>query len=166
METEQTFTRGPILSTLLKFALPVLLALLLQAMYGAVDLQVVGKFGTAADISAVSTGSQIMQTVTIVITGLAMGITVLLGQKIGEDRPEEAGAAVGSGICLFLVVAVAATVALELAAPQLQGSCTPRGMPLTARWNMCGSAPAARCSLWPTTFWAVSSGGSEIPGYR
>lgn len=44
METEQTFTRGPILSTLLKFALPVLLALLLQAMYGAVDLQVVGKF--------------------------------------------------------------------------------------------------------------------------
>ena len=42
METEQTFTRGPILSTLLKFALPVLLALLLQAMYGAVDLQVVG----------------------------------------------------------------------------------------------------------------------------
>lgn len=56
-----------------------------------------------------------MQTVTIVITGLAMGITVLLGQKIGEDRPEEAGAAVGSGICLFLVVAVAATVALELA---------------------------------------------------
>ena len=49
METEQTFTRGPILSTLLKFALPVLLALLLQAMYGAVDLQVVGKFGTAAD---------------------------------------------------------------------------------------------------------------------
>lgn len=48
METEQTFTRGPILSTLLKFALPVLLALLLQAMYGAVDLQVVGKFGTSA----------------------------------------------------------------------------------------------------------------------
>ena len=117
--TEQSFTRGPILSTLLKFALPVLLALLLQAMYGAVDLQVVGKFGTAADISAVSTGSQIMQTVTIVITGLAMGITVLLGQKIGEGKPEEAGQAVGSGICLFLVVAVVATAALELAAPQL-----------------------------------------------
>ena len=119
METEKTFTQGPILPALLKFALPVLLALLLQAMYGAVDLQVVGKFGTAADISAVSTGSQIMQTVTIVITGLAMGITVLLGQKIGEGKPEEAGQAVGSGICLFLVVAVVATAALELAAPQL-----------------------------------------------
>ena len=42
MKHEQNFTQGPILSALLKFALPVLLALLLQAMYGAVDLQVVG----------------------------------------------------------------------------------------------------------------------------
>ena len=39
-----------------------------------------GQFGAAADISAVSTGSQVMQTVTVVITGLAMGVTVLLGQ--------------------------------------------------------------------------------------
>ena len=56
MKQHQDFTQGPILPVLLRFALPVLLALLLQAMYGAVDLQVVGRFGTAADISAVSTG--------------------------------------------------------------------------------------------------------------
>lgn len=117
MQKEHDFTRGAILPALLKFALPVLLALLLQAMYGAVDLQVVGKFGTAADISAVSTGSQVMQTITIVITGLAMGVTVLLGQKLGEDRPEEAGRAVGSGICLFAVVALAATAVMLAAAP-------------------------------------------------
>lgn len=105
------------MSSLLRFALPVLLALLLQAMYGAVDLQVVGKFGTAADISAVSTGSQIMQTITIVITGLAMGVTVLLGQKIGEGRPAEAGRVVGSGICLFGAVALLVTAVMLLAAP-------------------------------------------------
>ena len=90
MKREHDFTRDAILPTLLRFALPVLLALLLQAMYGAVDLQVVGKFGAAADISAVSTGSQVMQTVTVVITGLAMGVTVLLGQKsarAGLTRP-------------------------------------------------------------------------------
>ena len=105
------------MSSLLRFALPVLLALLLQAMYGAVDLQVVGKFGTAADISAVSTGSQIMQTITIVITGLAMGVTVLLGQKLGEGKPEEAGRAVGGGICLFGAVALLVTAVMLLAAP-------------------------------------------------
>ena len=75
MEKKHDFTQGTILPALLKFAIPVLLALLLQTMYGAVDLQVVGMFGTAADISAVSTGSQLMQTVTIVITGLSMGVS-------------------------------------------------------------------------------------------
>jgi len=118
MRKEQNFTQGPIMSALLRFALPVLLALLLQAMYGAVDLQVVGKFGTAADISAVATGSQILHTITIVVTGLAMGLTVLLGQKIGEGNPEEAGKAVGSGICLFAVVTVLITVIMLIAAPQ------------------------------------------------
>lgn len=119
MQKEHDFTQGAILPALLKFALPVLLALLLQAMYGAVDLQVVGRFGTAADISAVSTGSQIMQSVTVVITGLAMGVTVLLGQKLGEDKPEEAGRAVGSGICLFAAVALVVTALMLAAAPQL-----------------------------------------------
>ena len=119
MKKQYDFTQGPILPALLKFALPVLLALLLQAMYGAVDLQVVGRFGTAADISAVSTGSQIMQTITVVITGLAMGVTVLLGQKIGEGKPEEGGRAVGGGICLFSVVTLIVTVTMLLMAPRM-----------------------------------------------
>ena len=54
------FTEGKILSRLVRFALPVLLALFLQAMYGAVDLLVVGQFGSAEDVSAVSTGSQVI----------------------------------------------------------------------------------------------------------
>ena len=91
MEKTADFTEGRILSRLLRFALPVLAALFLQAMYGAVDLMVVGQFGAPTDVSAVSTGSQIMQTVTSLITGLAMGITILVGQKIGEKRPEQAG---------------------------------------------------------------------------
>ena len=42
MERKDDFTQGAILPALTRFALPVLLALFLQAMYGAVDLQVVG----------------------------------------------------------------------------------------------------------------------------
>ena len=116
-EKQQDFTQGAILPALMKFALPVLLAMLLQAMYGAVDLQVVGKFGTAADISAVATGGQIMHSITTIITGLAMGVTVLLGQKIGEGRAEEAGTAVGSGMCLFGVLTLVVTAVMLAAAP-------------------------------------------------
>lgn len=113
------FTEGKILGQLIGFALPVLLALFLQATYGAVDLLVIGQFGNAADVSAVSTGSQIMQTVTLVIVGLAMGITVFAGQKIGEGRLREAGRVIGSGICLFAAVAVAATIIMLIFAKSI-----------------------------------------------
>ena len=47
MKEQTSFTEGKILTPLLRFALPVLLALFLQAMYGAVDLLIVGQFGTS-----------------------------------------------------------------------------------------------------------------------
>lgn len=119
MQRSRSFTEGKIFSPLICFALPVLAALFLQAMYGAVDLWVVGKFGSAADVSAVSTGGQVMQTVTVVIVGLSMGITVLVGQKIGEERQEEAGEVIGSGICLFFVISLVLTVVMLFAAQPL-----------------------------------------------
>lgn len=119
MQKNYSFTEGKILGPLIRFALPVLLALFLQAMYGAVDLLIVGQFGAASDVSAVSTGSQVMQTVLVVIVGLSMGLTVLVAQKIGEGRGAEAGRAIGSGICLFALLAVALTAAMVFLADPL-----------------------------------------------
>lgn len=116
MKKEQDFTRGRILPSLVRFALPVLLAIFLQTMYGAVDMLIVGRFNDAAEISAVSTGSWIMQTITMGIVGLAMGTTILLGQRIGEKKPEEAGRVVGASICIFVVVGLCITVVMELMA--------------------------------------------------
>lgn len=114
MTQEQNFTQGRIAIPLFKFALPVLLAMFLQALYGAVDLLVVGLFSDAANLSAVGTGSQIIQTVLVVITGLSMGITILIGQRIGEGRPDDAGKAVGNGIHLFIIVGIILTVGMTL----------------------------------------------------
>lgn len=115
----KNFTEGNIFGPLIKFALPVMLALLLQTMYGAVDLWVVGKFGTVADISGVTTGSQLMSTLTNLISGLSMGLTVLLGQKIGQRKEEEAGDVVGSGICLFAVIALVFTAVMVVFSRQI-----------------------------------------------
>lgn len=109
LKREADFTTGGIFLPLLRFSLPVLLALLLQAMYGAVDLWVVSRFATAADISGVATGSQIMHTMTNLVTGLAMGVTIQVGQLIGEQKPERAGRAIGAGICLFALLAAVFT---------------------------------------------------------
>lgn len=116
MKRTGSFIEGPILAPLLHFTFPVLLALFLQAMYGAVDLMVVGQFGQPADVSAVSTGSQVMHTVTSLITGLSMGATVLLGQKLGEGKVEESGQVLGSAIALFAAVALALTGVMVWAA--------------------------------------------------
>ncbi len=122
MKHSENFTEGKIFASLIRFALPVLLALFLQAMYGAVDLLIVGQFGgDLADVyvSAVSTGSVIMQTLTFVVTGFAMGLTVFVGEKIGAKEPNEAGRIVGSGICFFSGLAVVLTVVMIVAAPAL-----------------------------------------------
>ena len=105
-----TFTEGAILPKLLKFMLPVLFAMFLQAMYGAVDLLVVGQFGTDNDVSAVSTGSQILQTLTNLIVSFSMGITVSVAQRIGQKRPEEAARTIGTGLVIFAVTGAVFTV--------------------------------------------------------
>jgi len=91
MQRSNDFTTGGILSPLLRFMIPVFFAMLLQAMYGAVDLLIVGKFAESLDVSAVSTGSQIMMTLTNLVSSFAMGTTILLGQRIGEGAGRKAG---------------------------------------------------------------------------
>ena len=117
MKRETTFTRGKIMQPLILFALPVRLALLLQAMYGAVDLLVVGKFAKAADVSAVSTGSQITLTLANLVSSFAMGTTILLGQQIGSGNRSETSKTVGTAIVLFTLVAELAAVLLVAFAP-------------------------------------------------
>ena len=116
------FTQGPIFGPLVRFALPVLAALFLQTMYGAVDLLVVGQFGgprAQEYVSAVSTGGMLMQTLTIVISGLAMGLTVSVALRIGAGRKDEAGQIIGCGIWLFGVIALVLTAVMLLSSSAL-----------------------------------------------
>lgn len=80
------FTQGSILKKLVAFMMPVLGALILQAAYGAVDLLVVGRFGSTSGLSAVSTGSQVLNLVTFVVIQFAMGITVLIARYLGRKE--------------------------------------------------------------------------------
>ncbi len=117
-ENKNDFTQGSIVSKLLRFMIPIFGALVLQAMYGAVDILVVGRFGTTAGISGVSTGSNIVNLVTFTITGLTMGVTVVMGQYMGEKKPEKAGQVVGGAICLFVVLSfILVVVMLAFARP-------------------------------------------------
>ena len=123
MTGEKTdFTQGSILRKLCLFMLPVLGALILQAAYGAVDLLVVGRFGSTSGLSAVSTGSQVLNLVTFVVTQLAMGVTVLIARYLGERCPEQigtviGGAAVVSALLFAVPVGLAQPIAVVMQAP-------------------------------------------------
>lgn len=91
---------------------PILGALILQAAYGAVDLLVVGWFGSTKGLSAVSTGSQVLNLVTFVITQFAMGITVLIARYIGEKKTELIGGVIGGTTMVFAIMAAVLLVGM------------------------------------------------------
>ena len=109
---KNNFTEGNILKKLSLFMLPVLGALILQAAYGAVDLLVVGRFGSTAGLSAVSTGSQLMNLVTFMVTQLAMGATVLIARYLGGKKPARIGAVLGGATVVFAILATVLFVLL------------------------------------------------------
>lgn len=116
---KNSLTEGKILGPLLRFALPVLGSLVLQAAYGAVDLLIVGKYSTTADVSAVNTAAHIMTLITHMLTGLSMGTTILVGRNIGAGKKDEAGKAIGGAIVLFGIIGVVFSIFVPILANPL-----------------------------------------------
>ena len=114
MNNNSNFTEGNILKKLILFMLPVLGALVLQSMYGAVDIFVVGRFGTTEGISAISTGSSIVNLVICTVTAFSMGITVLIGSYIGAKKTEKIRTVIGCAVCVFLIISVVLSLSMIL----------------------------------------------------
>ena len=161
MQREQIkdFTKGPILRPLLAFSMPILLALFLQALYGAVDLLVVGKYALAQDVSGVAVGSQIMQTVTGLVSSFAMGTTVLLGQKIGAGKREEGGQIIGTNVVMFFLVGAALTALIPLLSGALASAMNApeEAFDETKRY-------IAICGFGAVMFWAAFFHGDLLCG--
>lgn len=135
------FTQGSILGKLARFMLPILGALVLQAAYGAVDLLVVGRFGSTSGLSAVSTGSQVLNLVTFVVTQLAMGVTVLIARYLGEKRPQYIGKVIGGAAVVFTLLAASLFVVLVLFAQPISVlmQAPAEALPLTTVYvRICG----------------------------
>lgn len=112
MDSKMDFTQGSIFWKLVHFMVPILGSLILQAMYGAVDLLVVGRFGTTAGLSGVSTGSNVMNLITFIVAGFSMGVTVLISRYIGEKDLSRIGNVMGGAAAVFTVWAVVLMVLL------------------------------------------------------
>lgn len=111
---ELDLTKGSVPKVLMQFAMPYLLANVLQALYGGADLFVVGRFDDAASVAGVAIGSQVMQTVTGIILGLTAGITVLIGIATGARDEKKAAATIGSAVWLFAIIGTVLTLLMTV----------------------------------------------------
>lgn len=114
-----SFTSGPILSPFLKFTFPILISMFLQALYSAVDLIVISRYCGPAESAAVSSGGNVMYLLQVVVTGLAMGVTVAIGRYIGENDGESAAKSMGASISIFAVFGVILTIIMVFVTPAL-----------------------------------------------
>ena len=106
---ERDLTTGSIGKNILKFSLPYFLSYFLQTLYGMADLFIIGQFDGVASTTAVSIGSQVMHMITVMVVGLAMGTTVMIGKSVGAKQHKETSKTIGNTISLFVVVSVILT---------------------------------------------------------
>lgn len=111
---ERNLTTGSVFQNVVAFSLPYLFSYFLQTLYGMADLFIIGQFSGVDSTTAVSIGSQVMHMVTVMIVGLAMGATVMIGRAIGADRKDCAARAIGNTITLFLLLSVLVTAGMLL----------------------------------------------------
>lgn len=118
---EKNLTTGSVFKAILTFALPYLLSYFLQTLYGMADLYITGRFCGVDSITAVANGSQVMHMLTVIIVGLAMGSTVIIGHAVGAGNMRDAEAAIGNTVTLFMAVSLGFTTVLVAAVRPLVG---------------------------------------------
>jgi len=118
---EKNLTTGSVFKAILTFALPYLLSYFLQTLYGMADLYITGRFCGVDSITAVANGSQVMHMLTVIIVGLAMGSTVIIGHAVGAGNMRDAEAAIGNTVTLFMAVSLGFTAVLVAAVRPLVG---------------------------------------------
>ena len=124
---QNDLTRGSVFNTIVRFSLPYFAAYFLQTFYGLADLFITGQFNGADAITAVSGGSQIMHFVTVVIVGLSVGTTVMIGHAVGmksrsgrsqvqSKSDERIGRIIGNTVTVFTAAALLMTLVLLFSA--------------------------------------------------
>lgn len=107
-------TEGSVFKNIIVFSLPFLLSYFMQTLYGLADLYIIGLFSGVENTTAVSIGSQVMHMLTVMIVGLAMGSSVLIGRSVGASDDKLRNKAIGNTVVIFTIVSVCVAIVLTI----------------------------------------------------
>ncbi len=113
------FTRGSILKKLILFAVPIVLAELLQNLYNTADALVVGNFVGDKALAAVSVCTAISQMVVGFFNGMSIGASVVVSRYFGAGKSERMSASMRTGFAASVLLGTALSVTGIFVTPSL-----------------------------------------------
>jgi len=117
---------GPLLTSILRFAIPVALLSLLQNSFNAVDTIILGRFAGSADMAAVGATSVLIRTLLTFFNGLSMGVNVTMARYRGAGEPEKVRETVHTAMLTAVLSGmIMLAVGVILARPMLIAMDTP-----------------------------------------
>lgn len=112
-------TKGPILSIIMKFALPLLLGNLFQQLYNLVDTWVIGQTGNTAAYAAVGSVAPIINMLLGFFLGFSSGAGVLISQHFGAGNEKKVEETVHTAMALTFIIGIAFTAIGVLMTPTM-----------------------------------------------
>ena len=105
---------GPLAGKLLLFALPLMLSSLLQLLFNAADVVVVGRFAGPEALAAVGSTTSLINLMVNIFIGLSVGANVVVARDLGAGREEEVRKGVHTSITLALIGGGPAAAGVDL----------------------------------------------------
>ena len=124
-------TQGSIMRQLIRYAIPIVISSLLQALYGVADMLIVSRFLGDVGAAAVNNASQVTRFATQIVIGLSSGGGILIGQLYGAREREKQDRTIGTFFTCFALLGIAVSVLLgvfsrpilsALRAPELEAA--------------------------------------------
>ena len=120
MNKSISFTSGPILSTLIKYTVPLIFTNLIQVFYGIADSIIVGMSGETEAVGAIGTTTAFINLVVNMFIGCSIGTKVVVARYVGEKNSKKVENAVHTSIAASLLLsAICLAVVMPLTTPIL-----------------------------------------------
>ena len=110
-------TEGPVLTKILMFSIPLMFSSVLQILFNAADIVVVGKFVGDTALAAVGSNSALINLVTNLFIGLSIGANVIVARYFGGKQDENTSIAVHTSIALGFISGIILTLIGIMGAP-------------------------------------------------
>jgi putative MATE family efflux protein len=118
--SEQDFTQGSLGRAVLLLAVPMILEMSMESIFGVLDVFFVGRLGPAA-VAAVGLTESMLIIVFAIAMGLSLSTTAMVARRIGEKDPEAASQTAVQAILLGLLVAIPSGIVGIVYARELLG---------------------------------------------